>query len=50
MSAILTLLFIWFLISIPVALFVGAVFTFSKRTDEAEVESIQTIETTQEIV
>lgn len=50
MSAILTLLLIWFLISIPVAFFVGAVFTLSKRSDKSETEAIQTMETTQEIV
>lgn len=50
MSAILTLLLVWFVISIPVAFFVGAVFTLSKRSEEVEANSemTQTIEATQD--
>ena len=37
MSALISLLLVWFVISIPVAFFVGAVFTLSKKSDEVEV-------------
>ncbi|GEM_PF-4629246 len=49
MSAILTLLVIWFVISIPVALFVGAVFTLSKQSAEVDSTVNSTIEVVQDI-
>jgi hypothetical protein len=50
MSAIVSLLVIWFLISIPIAFFVGAVFTFSKKTAEEELDTTanQNVNVTQE--
>lgn len=50
MSALITLLVVWFVISIPVAFFVGAVFALSKRSTEVESHSVsnQSVEVTQE--
>lgn len=39
MSEVINLLVIWFIISIPVAFFIGAIFTLSNQSSEVEVES-----------
>ena len=49
MSALISLLVVWFVISIPVAFFVGAVFALSKRSTEVEGNSnSQPVEVAQE--
>jgi len=48
MSAVISLLVIWFIISIPVAFFVGAVFTLSNRAS-SEVEAESSSQTTSEV-
>ena len=49
MAAVISLLVVWFIISIPVALFVGAVFTLSKQPVEADSVTNQTTEVIQDI-